>query len=91
MNINPITVTKLAVTGMTSWGAGTIVKNAIKVTTPADIGSVKKIGVFLGGFAIAGIVSDAASKYTGGIIDECVDVYEKVKSGQTVHNITDVE
>lgn len=91
MNISPIAVTKLVATGATSWGAGIIVKNAIKVTTPADIGSIKKIGVFLGGFAVAGIVSDAASRYTGGIIDDCVNAYETVKNGTKVHNITDVE
>lgn len=91
MNISPIAVTKLIATGATSWGAGIIVKNAIKVTTPADIGSIKKIGVFIGGFAVAGIVSDAASKYTGNIIDDCVHAYETVKKNQTVHNISDVQ
>ena len=91
MKINPVTVTKLVATGATSWGAGVIVKNAIKVTTPTDIGSMKKIGVFIGGFAVAGIVSDAASKYTGNIIDDCVAAYETVKNGTKVHNITDAE
>lgn len=91
MKVNPITVTKLVATGASSWGAGIIVKNAIKATTPADIGSVKKIGVVIGGFAVAGIVSDAASRYTGRIIDDCVAAYDHVKQNQTVHNITDVE
>lgn len=91
MKLTPITVTKLVATGATSWGAGIIVKNAIKMTTPADIGSIKKVGVVIGGFAVAGIVSDAASRYTGRMIDDCVHAYETVKNGTQVHNITDVE
>lgn len=91
MTISKITVAKLAITGTTSWGAGIIVKNAIKATTPADIGSIKKVGVMIGGFAVVGIVSDAASRYTGRMVDDCVHAYETVKNNQKVHNITDVE
>ncbi|QFG09154.1 hypothetical protein PBI_SPORTO_46 [Arthrobacter phage Sporto] len=91
MKINPVTATKLVATGMTSWGAGIIVKNAIKATTPTDINLIRKVGVTIGGFAVAGIVSDAASRYTGRIIDDCVQAYETVKQGHTVHNITDAE
>lgn len=91
MKINPLTTTKLVATGLSSWGAGVIVKNAIKATTPADIGSIKKIGVVVGGFAVAGIVADAASRYTGNQIDAFVAVYEEVKKNQKVHVVTDVE
>jgi hypothetical protein len=91
MKINPITVTKVIATGAASYGAGVIVKNAINMTTPADINTIRKVGIFVGSFAVAGIVSDAASKYTGGIIDQCVDAYEQIKKGTKVHNITDVE
>lgn len=91
MKINPITATKLVATGVTSWGAGVIVKNAIASTTPADLGAIKKIGVVVGTFAVAGLVSDAASQYTGRIIDDCVNAYETVKNGTKVHDITDVK
>ncbi len=91
MKIDPIKTSKFVITAATSWGAGVIVKNAIATTTPADIGSMKKIGVMIGGFAVSGIVADAASRYTGGIIDQCVDAYEQVKKGTKTHNITDVK
>lgn len=81
INLNPHTVTKLAATGVASWGAGVVVKNAIKVTTPADLSSMKKIGVVVGGFAIAGIVGDAAAKHTGDLVDVVFDAYEQVKQG----------
>lgn len=91
MKIDPITATKLVTTGAASWGAGVVVKNAIKMTTPADITNMKKVGVFIGSMAIAGIVSDAASRYTGNIVDQCAEAYNAVKNGTKVHVVTDVE
>lgn len=81
LNFNPQKVTKLVVTGVASWGAGVVVKNAITVTTPADLTTMKKVGVVVGGFAIAGIVGDAASKHTGDLVDSVFDAYEQIKKG----------
>lgn len=81
INITPHQATKLVVTGVASWGAGVVVKNAITITTPADLTRMKKIGVFVGGAAIAGIVGDAASKHTGDIVDQVFDAYEQIKKG----------
>jgi hypothetical protein len=79
--LTPQQVTKLTVTGVASWGAGVVVKNAIVVTTPADLTTMKKIGVMVGGAAIAGIVGDAASRHTGDIVDGLFDAYEQIKKG----------
>lgn len=81
INITPHQATKLVATGVASWGAGVVVKNAITITTPADLTRMKKIGVFVGGAAIAGIVGDAASKHTGDIVDQVFDAYEQIKRG----------
>lgn len=79
--LSPQQVTKLTVTGVASWGAGVVVKNAIAVTTPADLSAMKKVGVVVGGFAIAGIVGDAASRHTGDLVDSVFDAYEQIKKG----------
>jgi hypothetical protein len=79
--LTPQQVTKLTVTGVASWGAGIVVKNAIAVTTPADLTTMKKVGVMVGGFAIAGIVGDAASKHTGDLVDSVFDAYDQIKKG----------
>jgi hypothetical protein len=79
--LTPHQVTKLTVTGVASWGAGVVVKNAIAVTTPADLTTMKKVGVMVGGAAIAGIVGDAASRYSGDIVDQVFDAYEQIKKG----------
>lgn len=81
MKFTPQQITKLAVTGVASWGAGVVVKNAISVTTPAELSAMKKVGVVVGGFAIAGIVGDAASKHTGDLVDSVFDAYDQIKKG----------
>lgn len=63
-----------------SVAVGTIVGNAIKSTTPADIGTVKKVLVAVGSLVLTSIVGDIASEYAEGKIDK---VTEKVKEMAT--------
>lgn len=60
-----------------SAGAGAIVGNAIKMTTPADAKIMNKICIGVGGFVLSSMVGDLASKYTADSID---DAAENLKS-----------
>lgn len=72
-----------------SVGAGAIVTNAIKATTPEDVKMIKKIVITIGGFAVSGIVADAASRYSNKTFDDAKKTYDETVN--KVHNITDVD
>lgn len=68
--MNKITIVK-SVTGLiASAGAGAVVSNAIKATTPADVTKFNKVMIGVGSFAITGLVGAAAAKHVEGMIDE---------------------
>lgn len=52
-----------------SAGVNIVIKNAVKATTPENLGIFKRIGVGIGTFAISGVVASAAIKYTDKQID----------------------
>ena len=56
-----------------SAGAGAVVGNAIKATTPVDIKTSGKVMVVIGGVVLSSMVGDLASKYTSDQIDEVVE------------------
>jgi hypothetical protein len=85
--MNPLKVIKATTGIVVSFGAGAIVNNAIKATTPADVHAIKKIALVIGGFAVSGIVADAAVKYSNKTFDDVDEAIKNVK----VHKITDVE
>ncbi len=58
---------------MVSVGTGVIVGNAIKTTTPVDIGSIKKICVYIGGGVIGNMIADKATEYATQKIDDTVE------------------
>lgn len=53
-------------------GAGVIIHNVVKATTPRDISTYKKVIIALGAFAIAGIVIDKARESTDVKIDRFI-------------------
>lgn len=69
--------------GITSFvagaGAGSIAGSAAKTFIPSDANIVKKVACVVGTFAISGIVSDAASKYTSNYIDDTAAQIHEVK------------
>lgn len=61
MNILPIV--KGATGLVASLGAGAVVGNAIKATTPSDMKKITKVLVGVGGIVISSIAGDMAAKY----------------------------
>jgi hypothetical protein len=78
------------ITGLVvSAGAGTLIANAVKATTPEDVKTLKKISIVVGTFAVSGIVADAATRYSNKTFDDVKQAYDQVI--HKVHNITVVE
>lgn len=73
-----------------SVGVGLIVGNAIKSTTPNNMGLIKKICIGVGSFILTSMVGDCATKYAEQKFDEAVDqVKEMIKTEEgtiTVEN-----
>lgn len=59
-----------------SAGAGAVVGNAIKASTPEDIKNLNKVLVAIGGFALTGMVGEMASKYTAEQIDQLAGAFD---------------
>lgn len=53
-----------------SVGVGAIVGNAVKSTTPADIGTIKKFCVGVGTFVLSNMVCEKATEYGDGMFDK---------------------
>lgn len=85
--MNALTIVKGITTTIVSIGAGAVVENAIKATTPADIRNAKRIALAVGGFAISSMVAEAATGYVKEKIDDVVTAFKEEK----VHVITDVQ
>ena len=84
--MNKITIVK-SVTGLiASAGAGAVVSNAIKATTPGDINKFNKVMIGVGSFAITGLVGAAAAKHVEGMIDEVTDKINPEKDETTEDN-----
>lgn len=68
--MNKIAIAKSVAGVITSLGAGAVVGNAIKATTPENLKTANAILVGVGSFVIGGMVADAASDYVKKAIDE---------------------
>lgn len=68
--MNYLGLIKQAVGLVVSLGVGAIVKNAIEHTTPGTVTAFKKVGISIGGIVLSMMVSDAATKFADGKIDE---------------------
>lgn len=77
--MNPLGIFKTVTTLLVSTGAGAIVGNAIKATTPAEITTLNKVTIAAGSFALSGLVGGAASKYTSKQIDDTVTQIQALK------------
>lgn len=68
--MNKIAIVKSVAGVITSLGAGAVVGNAIKATTPENLKTANAVLVGVGSFVIGGMVADAASNYVKKGIDE---------------------
>ena len=71
--MNTIKIIKAGASFVVSVGAGMIVSNVVKCTTPAATKAIMKICVAIGGFALSNLVGSAASDHTEKEIDKFVD------------------
>lgn len=78
--MNPLTISKMIVGTVVSAGAGAVVGNAIKASTPADLKTTQKVSIAVGGFVLSSLVASVASKHTEAQIDETVSQIQQLKA-----------
>lgn len=78
-------LTKAVTDLVVSAGAGAVVGNAIKATTPPDAKVLTKVSIGIGGFVLSGAVGQWAAKYTSDQIDGTVEQIKDVSAA--VRNI----
>lgn len=61
--MNVIPVLKAGSNLIVSMGAGAVVTNAVKSTTPNDLKTFQKVSVAVGAMVLSSIVSEAATKH----------------------------
>ena len=78
--MNPMTAfLKIADLGV-GIGAGAVVTNLVKSTTPVGTNPIMKVAVGIGSMVISNMVGDAASKYVKRNVEELSDELKKAKS-----------
>lgn len=89
MDIVPIVK---SLTGLvTSLGAGAVVGNAIKATTPDNLKLVSKIFVAVGSVALSTVAGDLAANYVEGQIQDLVDNVRTSKAAAKGERLADEE
>lgn len=77
--MNPVSIAATVITGLVSTGAGAVVGNAIKASTPANATLVKKVALGVGGLALSSLTGAAAARHTGEKIGETLDEIQQVR------------
>lgn len=77
--MNYLNLVKGATDLVVSIGAGAIVTNMVKATTPEDVKRMNKIAIKVGSVVISSMVGSAASKYATKNIDDTVYLFNKTK------------
>lgn len=62
-----------------SIGAGAVVTNMVKATTPDDVQRMNKIAIKVGTVVISSMVGSAASSYASKSIDDAVETIKKTQ------------
>lgn len=68
--MNIFGIVKIGVEAVVATGAGAVVGNILKISTPENINRTQKILLGVGGFVLTSMVGDAAGKWVGHSIDE---------------------
>lgn len=82
--MNPLGIFKAATEVVVSIGATAVVKNAIKVSTPADAKTLNRISIMVGGFVLSNMVGDMASKYAVKTIDDGINGIKEATENITI-------
>ena len=84
--MNPLAISKAVVAAIVSTGAGAVVGNAIKQSTPTDLVVYKKIAIGVGGFVLSAAAGQQASKYVSEQIDSTLTQIQELKDRFTKKN-----
>lgn len=74
--MNPRNILKTAIGFVSSAGAGAVVGNVVKATTPIDMNKYQKVMVAVGSVVVSSMVSSHASKYA---VDQFEQTAEQIK------------
>lgn len=77
--MNPLAIAKTATGLIVSVGAGAVVSNAIKASTPASTKVIAKIAIGVGGFVLSSMVGEMATKYVNENIENGLNVFKQAK------------
>lgn len=77
--MNYLKLIKGATDLVVSIGAGAVVTNMVKATTPDDVKRLNGIAIKIGTVVISSMVGTAASSYASKSIDDAVDGIKQVK------------
>ena len=80
--MNPLPIIKTVVGTAAGIGAGTIVGNVVKATTPITVGPIKKVLIGLGSYALGSAAGALAAKAISNDFDD-VEKWIAVVSEQT--------
>lgn len=69
MKINVLGIVKGVSELVVSAGAGVVVGNLVRATTPYDLSKVQKVMVGVGGYAVGAVLGDLSAKYVSAQID----------------------
>ncbi len=80
--MNPLVIglTKVAVNTVSSLGVGTVVNNAVRMTTPEKVSKLAKVGIIVGGFFLSSMVGDKIGTYAEEEIDKLVKIIKSIRS-----------
>ncbi len=79
--MNPLVIglAKVAVNTVSSLGVGTVVNNAVRMTTPEKVSKLAKVGIIVGGFFLSSMVGDKIGTYAEEEIDKLVKIIKSIK------------
>jgi gamma-glutamyl-gamma-aminobutyrate hydrolase PuuD len=69
-----------------SLGAGAVVGNLIKTTTPASAGKIAKVLAGIGGLVLTGVTSVLAAQYAENEVDNIAEAVKKAKETTEVED-----
>lgn len=77
--MNYLSLVKGATDLVVSIGAGAVVTNMVKATTPDDVKRMNKIAIKVGTVVISSMVGSAAARHATSTIDNTVDSFKQTK------------
>lgn len=86
--MNPLAIAQTAAGLVVSMGAGAVVSNAIKQSTPASTKLIAKISIGIGGFVLSSMVGEMATQYVNRNIETGLAQFKQAKDA-VIHPTTE--